>query len=138
MTDHPLKTLIEAADRAITAEDFDTLMDFYTEDAVLVIAPGRLATGKAEIRDAFVAIAAYFGNNVRVSQGDMQVLEGGDTALVIMETFVHAAGPDGQEETETRRATYVFRRDGDTWRCAVDNSYGTTLLDQGVPPAEAR
>jgi len=137
MTDHPLKTLIEAADRAITAEDFDTLMDFYTDDAVLVIAPGRLATGKAAIRDAFVAIAAYFGNSVRVSQGDMQVLEGGDTALVIMETFVHSAGPDGKEVTETRRATYVFRLDGDTWRCAVDNSYGTTLLDQSAPSTGA-
>ena len=30
----------------------------------------------------------------------------------------------------TRRATYVFRREADgAWRCAVDNSYGTDLLE---------
>jgi ketosteroid isomerase-like protein len=29
-----------------------------------------------------------------------------------------------------RRATYVFRRGADDgWLCAIDNSYGTALLD---------
>ena len=36
MTSHPLKQVIEAADRAIVAEDFDALMDFYADDAILV------------------------------------------------------------------------------------------------------
>ena len=31
---------------------------------------------------------------------------------------------------ENRRATYVFRKEADgQWRCTIDNSYGTTLLD---------
>lgn len=29
-----------------------------------------------------------------------------------------------------RRATYVFRRIDQKWLCAIDNSYGTSLLDE--------
>lgn len=54
-----LKKTIEAADRAINAEDFDALMDFYAEDATLVVKPGLNVTDKAHIRRAFVAIAEH-------------------------------------------------------------------------------
>jgi len=127
MADHELRQLIEAADRAITAEDFDGLMDFYAEDATLVVKPGFTATGNAEIRKAFVAIAAHFKNALKVRQGRMEVVEGADTALVLMETLLDI---EGQPEPIVRRATYVFRKAADgRWLCAVDNSYGTALLD---------
>ena len=127
MADHELRQLIEAADRAITAEDFDGLMDFYAEDATLVVKPGLTATGKAEIRKAFVAIAAHFKNALKVRQGRMEVVEGAGTALVLMETLLDI---EGQPEPIVRRATYVFRKAADgRWLCAVDNSYGTALLD---------
>ena len=127
MADHELRRLIEAADRAITEEDFDRLMDFYAEDATLVVRPGMLATGKEAIRKAFVAIAAHFGNRLTVRQGRMEVIEGGDTALVVMETLLDLGG---EEEPVLRRATYVFRRSPEGgWLCVVDNSYGTALLD---------
>ena len=127
MSEHELKRLIEAADRAITAEDFDRVMDFYAEDATLVIKPGLNATGKAAIRKAFVAIAAHFKNAMTVRQGRMEVIEGADTALVLMETLLDIAG---QPDPIVRRATYVFRKSQTgRWLCAVDNSYGTTLLD---------
>lgn len=130
MPDHELKQLIQAADRAITAEDFDTLMDFYAEDATLVVQPGRLATGKQQIRKAFAAIADHFNHQIQVSQGDMRVIEAGDTALVIMETIIDTVAPDGTAGSDVRRATYVFRREASgNWLCVVDNSYGTTLLD---------
>ena len=127
---HPLQALIQAADRAITAEDFDALMNFYTDDAVLVVKPGLNVAGKERIRAAFVRIAEYFGGSLQVGQGRMEVLETGDTALVIMESTLDYRGPDGAPAHVTRRATYVFRRGADgMWLCAVDNSYGTSLLD---------
>ena len=127
MSDHELKRLIEAADRAITAEDFDALMDFYAEDTALVVKPGMVATGKAAIRKAFVAIAAHFKNTMKVRQGRMEVIEGADTALVLMETLLDV---EGQPDPIVRRATYVFRKSQTgRWLCAVDNSYGTALLD---------
>lgn len=124
-----LRTIIEAADRAITAGDYDSLMDFYAEDATLVIKPGMTATGKAQIRRAFVAIAAYFNHGLVVTQGKMQVIAGGDVALVVMETLLHGTDAAGVTTEITRRATYVFRQSGGRWLCAVDNSYGTALLD---------
>ena len=130
MSAHHLKQTIEAADRAITAEDFDALMDFYDDDATLVIKPGLTARGKDQIRRAFVAIAEHFNHSIAVKQGDMTVLEGAGTALVIMETILDTVGTDGTNASMTRRATYVFKRStDDKWLCVIDNSYGTGLLN---------
>lgn len=121
---------VRAADRAITREDFDALMDFYTDDAVLVIKPGELARGKPQIRQAFVRIAEHFAHRLLVRQGAMHVLDAGDTALVIMETQLEIGAADSLLHV-TRRATYVFRRVGERWLCCIDNSYGTDLLAAG-------
>ena len=132
MTPHPLERLIRAADAAITAEDFDALMDFYANDATLVVKPGLNVTGKQDIRAAFVKIAEYVQHSLVVGQGRMEVIEGGDTALVIMESTLDYVAA-GEKVSATRRATYVFRREADgRWACTVDNSYGTALLD--YPP----
>ena len=121
---HPIEKIIESADAAIVSEDFDALLDVYTEDAVLVVKPGMNVTGKASIRKAFEAIAAHFEHSVRVRQVGMVVLESGDTALVLARTVVSAFNfPE-----VTRSATYVFRKDEGRWRCAIDNSYGHELL----------
>ncbi|WP_017348630.1 YybH family protein [Pantoea sp. A4] len=130
MSSHPLRQVIESCDSAISAKDFDALMENYAEEAALVVKPGMIVTGKANIRKAFMAISDYFQGQLVVEQGDMQVIEGADNALVIMETVLRF--PDGQNgivET-TRRATYVFRQESDgRWLCTIDNSYGTALLD---------
>jgi len=124
-----LKSTIEAADRAITAQDYDALMDFYAEDATLVVKPGLNVTGKENIRRAFVAIAEHFNHSMVVTQGRMQVIPGGDVALVVMETLLQVTSAAGVKTDIERRATYVFRQLSERWLCVVDNSYGTTLLD---------
>lgn len=130
MKHHPIREIIEACDKAISERNFDALMNYYAEDAALVIKPGMVARGKEEIRKAFVAIADYFKNQLLVEQGNMQVIEGGGDALVIMETVLHYPDDKGNIVTTIRRATYVFRKDADgIWLCTIDNSYGTTLLD---------
>jgi len=126
MSEHDVLTLIKQADKAISAEDFDALMKFYADDAALVVQPGHIAKGKAQIREAFIAIAEHFKNTLTVTQGTAHVIEGADTALVIMETHLHVAETAAPM---TRRATYVFHRDQTHgWLCTVDNSYGTDLL----------
>jgi uncharacterized protein (TIGR02246 family) len=134
MASHPLEHVIRAADAAITAEDFDALMDFYADDATLVVKPGLTVTGKDRIRAAFVRIAEHVRHSLVVGQGRMEVIEGGGTALVIMESTL-AYEDAGEHVNVTRRATYVFRREaGGRWVCTVDNSYGTDLLaDQPSP-----
>ena len=88
--EHELKELIKKADLAIKNEDFDTLMDYYTDDAILVVKPGKIAKGKDEIKKAFVAIAKYFNNSIVPTQGEMIILEAGDTALVLSQTLLEA------------------------------------------------
>ena len=75
--DPALKAVIEACDRAISQEDYDTLMSYYAEDAALVVKPGMVVRGKENIRKAFIAIADYFQHRLVVTQGKMEVIEGG-------------------------------------------------------------
>ncbi|ANJ66704.1 DUF4440 domain-containing protein [Halothiobacillus diazotrophicus] len=122
---HSIETLIRKADTAINEEDFDTLLDFYADDAVLVIKPGMNAVGKEQIRKAFEAIAAHFSHSLVVKQAGMTILETGDTALVLARTVITANNLPATE----RAATYVFKKNpNDRWVCAIDNSYGHDLL----------
>jgi uncharacterized protein (TIGR02246 family) len=125
-----VKDLIAHADKAIKEERFDDLMSFYTDDAVLVVKPGLEAHGKEAIKNAFIKIAAYFKNSIVPTQGNMVMLEAGDTVLVLSQTFLDADNKDTSEYAMERRATYVYRRVNGKWLCAIDNSYGTTLLEE--------
>jgi len=130
MEKHPIASLIEKADHAISREDFDTVVDLYTDDAVLVVKPGLHAVGKVEIRRAMEAIALHFDHSLDVRQDGMVILETGDTALVLAKTLICARNLPVVE----RRATYVFRKDAaNRWLCAIDNSYGHEVLDVTAP-----
>lgn len=128
--EHELKEIIKKCDIAIKQEDFDTLMNYYTEEAILVVKPGMIARGKEEIKKAFIAIAKYFNNTLVPIQGEMMILEAGDTALVISQTLLDADSNDNEYSMD-RRATYVFKKNSQgEWLCAIDNSYGTELIDK--------
>lgn len=124
-----IQHLIDEADLAIREERFDDLMNFYTDDAVLVVRLGLEVRGKEAIKAAFIKIAAYFKNSVVPTQGKMFMLEAGDTVLVLSQTLLDADNKDTSEYSMDRRATYVYRKVDGQWLCAIDNSYGTTLLD---------
>lgn len=124
-----IKMLIAQADRAIKEERFDDLMEYYTDDAVLVVKPGLEVKGKEAIKKAFIKIAAYFKNSVVPTQGKMLMLEAGDTVLVLSQTLLDADNKDSSEFSMDRRATYVYKKADGKWLCAIDNSYGTKLLD---------
>ncbi|MDE6150120.1 MAG: nuclear transport factor 2 family protein [Ruminococcus sp.] len=124
-----IKLLIEKADIAIREERFDDLMNFYTDDAVLVVRPGLEVKGKEAIKNAFIKIAAYFKNSIVPTQGKMLMIEAGDTVLVLSQTLLDADNKDTSEYSMDRKAIYVYRKVDEKWLCAIDNSYGTTLLD---------
>ncbi len=125
-----LRQLIRDADNAINREDFDAVMNFYSDDAVLVVRPGLLARGKKEIRSAFVNISEYFNHSLAVKQDEMAVIETGDTALVIARAKLSAALKSDPEFSMERISTYVFRKEqGRGWLCVIDNSYGAELIE---------
>ena len=122
---HPIIAQIEKADKAIVAEDFDSLLDIYTDDAILVVEPVRNAIGKNAIRKAFEAIAVYFKNGLQVKQDDLKVLESVGTALVLANTVISAPNMP----TTTRKATYIITKAAnDDWLCSIDNSYGHEII----------
>lgn len=122
---HPVELQIRKADAAIVAENFDALIEIYADDALLVVKPGMNVTGKAHIRKAFEAIAAYFDHSLQVEQAGMKILEAGDTVLVVANTVVSASNMPATK----RSATYVFRKNPHgEWLCQIDNSYGHELL----------
>lgn len=124
-----IKELIDAADKTIKEERFDDLMNFYTEDAVLVVKPGMEVRGKKAIKEAYIKIAAYFKNSLVPTQGKMVMIEAGDTVLVMSQTLMDANNKSESEFSMDRRATYIYRNIDGNWLCAIDNSYGTSLLD---------
>lgn len=126
MNKHPIALQIEKADKAIVAEDFNTLLDIYTDDAILVVEPGNNAIGKKEILKAFKVIAVYFKNGLQVEQKGMEILESGNTALVLANTVLSAPNL----AVTQRKATYVFNKSIDgVWLCAIDNSYGHDVIN---------
>ena len=128
--EHELVEVVRNADRAINARDLDAMIDFYTDDATLVIEPGRLARGKPAIRAAFEGIFQFFKNKLVVTQRNFHVIDAGATALVVCELQLSAEAGTTAPVSLERRPTYVFVKGADgRWRCAVDNSYGVTLLD---------
>ena len=126
MKTHPVVQLINQADAAINHEDFDTLIDIYADDAVLVVRPGMNAVGKAQIKRAFMRVADHFEHSLEVWQLGMEILETEDTALVLAKTVIRAKNLPELE----RKATYVFKKEANNlWRCIIDNSYGHDLLE---------
>lgn len=126
-----IKAVIDTCDRLIHEEKFDELVSFYTEDATLVIKPGMNAQGREQIKSAFIKIASYFDNSIKPIEGKMIYLVAGDTVLVLAQTFLEASktATENSEFSMERRATYVFRKIDEKWLCAIDNSYGTSLVD---------
>ena len=130
MNNADLIQAVQRADHAINQRDMAALMDFYEEDASLVIQPGRVAHGKAEIAMAFEAIFKFFNQSLMVSQTNFQVVEGGSVALVICNLKLSAEGTTSSPVSMERKPTYVFRKSNDgKWRCLIDNSYGVDLLN---------
>lgn len=129
MNDHAIKQEIAKADKAINDRDFETVANCYTEEAVLVVKPGTLVQGRAAIKIALQKISDYFNNSLKVSQGDMVIIEAGDTALVLSQTYIESPDKLDSEFSTERKAIYVYKKAPDgKWLCAIDNSYGVELI----------
>lgn len=133
MNHQALKNEIYAADQAINDKDFDAVAKHYTNEAALVVRPNLIAYGRSDIREAHKRISEYFNGSLEVSQGEILIIEAGNTALVIAETFVKSPGKLDSEYSTDRDAIYVYVKDDyGKWLCAIDNSYGVELLQKSA------
>jgi uncharacterized protein (TIGR02246 family) len=125
-TPSPQETVL-ALDDAFNRGDLDSVLDFYDDHAVMVM-PGRLARGKAELRQAFREIMA---THATVKQERTFALEADGVALFISRWSLTRTAATSSEEPRHFVATAVFRRhpNGD-WRCLIDNSAGPAVLGE--------
>ncbi len=125
MTPHPIELQIQKADTAFLQKDIDSLIGIYSDDAMLLIEPGKSVTGIQNIREAFETISEQFSQTLKVNRSEMEIHESGNTALVSTKTVVCASNfPELEKD-----ATYVFKKQpGGEWLCLIDSSYRPELL----------
>ena len=112
--------------QAINRGDLPEAVGLYEPNAVLVVRPGQVARGTAEIRDAlagFVALKATLRSQAQ------RVLEAHDVALYLGRWSLRGTDPSGQAVLLSGESTDVLRRQPDgRWLIALDNPWGAQLL----------
>ena len=125
-----MQTIDEAVkelDEAVNNKNIEAVLDFYEDEALLVIQPGRIARGKLELRKFFEAV---FNMNTKAKQIATNVMETGDIALFISKWVAEGRTPDGNEFSNINIATSVFRKSAvGKWRLVIDNSFGPEVLN---------
>lgn len=128
MTDKNLLAVVEELDAAFNKKDIDAVLKFYEDDATMVVYPGKLAFGKAELRKAFETILNFEGV---AKQEKTKVIEAGDIALFISKWSLTYKATDGNMLSKVSYATCVFRKNQEgKWRLVIDNSFGPAILGE--------
>jgi uncharacterized protein (TIGR02246 family) len=123
----PLK-VVELLDEAFNCGDIEAILDFYEDGAVMVIEPGRLATGKDELRRTF----EWMLTNIKgvAKQERTHVITAGDIALFLSKWSYTGASVDGAPFSRESYATVILRKGAEErWRIVVDNSWGLAVLE---------
>ena len=126
ITRSPLEA-IELLDEAFNRGDLEAVLNFYEDEAVMVAEPGRLATGKTEIRAVYEWIFANVKGAAR--QEKTHVIEAGDIALFTSKWNFSGTASDGNDVSRESFASVILRKNADgEWRIVVDNSWGHAVL----------
>jgi len=128
MKESPLD-IVKKLDEAFNRKDIAAVLEFYTDDAIVVVEPGKLASGKTELKKFFEFVFKFDGI---AQQDQIKVLEVSDIALFISKWHLTSKSPDGNTLiTKNFIATSVFRKDTNgKWRLVIDNSFGPDILDK--------
>lgn len=114
---------------AVNAGDKDALSACYGHNAKVVASPINSTTQ----RDCISALNQFqqkFMPEHIVTTGDEIVIEAGDVALVIAKLYLVPRHTPHALPCEGKRAVYVMQRQSDdSWKCIIDNFFGTDLLD---------
>ena len=136
MMPSPLET-VELLDEAFNRGDLEAILSFYEEGAVVVLEPGRLATGKPELRRAYEWILSNIKGIAK--QEETYVIETGDIALFTSKWRYTGTTADGTSVSRKSYASVILRKQTDgRWRIVVDNSWGPAVLREDSAAGEVR
>lgn len=119
-TSHPTtpEQLMRTFVDRLNARDLDGLLALYEPDAVFEPAPGAIARGVDQIRDA---LRSFVELEPKMTSEVVQVLEGGGVALVVNEWSMSGRAPDGSPVEQGGRSADVVRRQPEGgWLVVVD------------------
>jgi uncharacterized protein (TIGR02246 family) len=121
----PLDTVNQLV-RAINAGDLSTAVGLYEPEAVLVVRPGQVARGWAQLHEA---LAGFVALRATLTSEAQDVLEAGDLALYLGRWTLRGTDPAGKPVTLAGESADILRRHADgRWLIAVDNPWGAQVL----------
>lgn len=125
---NPIETVDELV-RAINRADLERAVAAYESGAVLVVRPGQLARGPAQIREAlagFIALKAVLRSEAQ------QWIEANDIALYVGRWALRGTDPAGKAVAMGGESTDILRRQPNgLWLIALDNPWGAQVLPPG-------
>lgn len=105
---------------ASSGADLDEILDFWTDDAV-VIPPGMPpVVGKDALRAYVAGSLAIPGFRISWTTDSVDVSADASMAWILGTNKVEMTGEDGKPMAIPGRAITVWRRDGEVWRCCGD------------------
>ena len=121
----PIDTVAQLV-QAINRGDLAAAVALYESNAVLVVRPGQVARGAAEIR---AALAGFVALKATLRSEAQRVLEADSIALYLGRWSLRGTDPTGQAVALSGESTDVLRRQRDgRWLIALDNPWGAQIL----------
>ena len=122
----PLQT-VHDVDEAFNRRDLEAVLDCYEEEAIMVVEPGKVAHGKAELRDTFKELLKL---GFKATQLKTKTLQTEEIALYIARWRLDGQTAEGKSFSKEYIATTVFRKQSDgQWKAIIDNSFGPDILN---------
>jgi uncharacterized protein (TIGR02246 family) len=113
------------------AGDIDGLVALYEPDATLIAAPGGVATGLDEIREALGGFLAMQGE---ITLDTKLALTVGDVAYLANTWSLEAKDADGNPQSMGATTAEVARRQDDgRWLYVIDNAWGDLAANPPPP-----
>lgn len=121
----PLDTVNQLT-QAINTGDLTRAVRLYEPDALLVVRPGQVARGWAQLHEA---LAGFLALRATLTSEAQLVLEAGDLALYLGRWTLRGTDPAGAPVVLNGESTDILRRQADgRWLIAIDDPWGTQLL----------
>ncbi len=121
------KEMMDTFFERFNAADVEGVLALYEPDAVFVDEPGKVVRGTDALRESLTGFLSLKPSLTLVKH---ETLIAGDIGTNYAQWTLTGTGPDGEPVSMEGLAIDVIRRQPDgTWKFAIDNPWGTAILD---------